>query len=647
MGAPETLVPGAAAVGPPADFDALPPGAIVRAFGVEYAHLHPATGGDLWVTRLGWPCLRSLQPEHWYADERYAREGERLNGSTGHVYRLPPAEGGRGDLVVKFSRVAQDVPIVVSTTFPADVPPEVIAQARFNGPMEEFGLVMEMRRGAFGPPGPRLLTQRPLAIYAPPEHFDLWELGRSTSTFYGHRLQLAEDQEDAVKAIELDIRRIYVLIYSWIEGVDAEEIFLAGGLDEDALRELTLRVHGELAGRGFQVLDNKPRHFILRRTPGGGLMRRDGRLVYGLVDFELLQRTQEHQREYKAARRRQYLRLDEAAPAPAPDLPAVEVLGVPYRFGTSPDGGELWVVGRDASLFDYLLPDRWRRTPRIKLSAASEVYRTRTRDHIDLTYRRSRVGVRPRVDPLSAESRRIREAGYNSPFEEVAIATRLREMGIPTVTPRAVYRTGHASVKAMRLRDPSRFAAASARADADAASRGPALSPEHDYYTIWDTYHGVDAVPGQGASHGYSALDRAVEDGVLTEAEVTATLDRTRARLARTALPPESLAPHELVVPLDAEGRARREGGEPLVVFSLDALTAYEYGLLREPDYLALLERFDERLRAVDCEKLDRTGRHLLLSVDPDGRLHADAGGAPHATLCGFSLIRGLYRPFR
>jgi hypothetical protein len=54
-----------------------------------------------------------------------------------------------------------------------------------------------------------------------------------------------------------------------------------------------------------------------------------------------------------------------------------------------------------------------------------------------------------------------------------------------------------------------------------------------------------------------------------------------------------------------------------------------------------------ERLAAVDCECLDLTGNHLLLSMDPDGRFRRDAEGEVAAALCNFELVRGLYRPLR
>jgi hypothetical protein len=636
-------------------FDDVPRGMIVRAFGVEYAHLEPPEGGDLYVTRLGWPDVGALLPARWYADQWYARNGVKLPGSTGHVYRVRiGAERGRAfDVVVKFSRMAQEVPIVVGSTFMDDVPPEVVAEARFNSPMEEFGLVMDLRRGAYGPPALRIRTQRPLAIYVPPEACDAWELGRSTSTFLTHRHLLSEDQDQAVKAIELDIRRIYVLLYGWIEGEDAEECLNAGRLADEDFRALTPRIVRELSDKGFRVLDTKPRHFILRVRRDGSVLRRHGTPAYGLVDYELLQRTPEHQRQFRAARREEYWRLQSGRPRPAIAAPVagpagMTVFGVDYAFGETPDGGRLWVVGRETGLFDYFLPDRWRRTPRIKLSAATEVYRTRTRDLVDVVYRRSRVGFRPRVDPLIPSGRRIREAGYNSPFEEFAIAERLREMGIATTYPRAIYRTGHETLKALRLRDPRRFAD-HATVLTPGPDPAPVLDPRYDYYSIWDTYRGLDPRTGDegGGIGGIVGLERARDQGLITAAEAEEALRDARERLSHGPLPVESIADDEFVLCLDAAGVPRREPGRLALVLSLDALTAFEYGLLPEDAYQAVMARMEERLRAVDVEKLDPSGRHLLLTMDPDGRFRKDASGDLHAALCNFALIRGLYRPIR
>jgi hypothetical protein len=654
--AARAAAPGAADRTGGGSFDDLPPDRIVRAFGVEYAHLRPAGGGDLYLTRLGWACAPALLPERWYADQWYEREGARLRGATGTVYHVRPRPGpGRPvELIVKFSRVAQEVPLLVDSTMPVDVPPEVIAAARFNSPLEEFGLVMELRRGAYGPPGVPVRAQRPLAIYVPPEEFDLWQLGRHTSSFHSHRAELAEDQADAVKAIEFDIRRIYVLLYEWIEGRDAEDCFHAGMLDEPGMRALSLRVGQELETRGFMVLDNKPKHFILRPRPDGSLVRHaDGRLAYGLVDFELLQRTPAHQAAYKAARRERYWELMVGAPgrAPAPaasHLRQVNVFGVEYSFGETPDGGRLWVVGHESGLFDYFLPDRWRRTPREKLSAAAEVYRTRTRDRVDIVYRRSRVGFRPLVDPRVAGGRRIREAGYNSPFEEVALAGRLREMGVHTIHPRAIYETAHETVKSQRLRDPRRFVEHADVLTPESPPR-PALQPEHDYYTLWDTYLGAEplAAAAPGGVSGVLGLERARETGVVSAEEADEAIANARRGFSRTALPPESIAPDEFVVALEPDGRVAREGGHLRLFFSLDALTAFDCGLLPEDAYLALMERMDERLRAVDYEKLDPNGRHLLLTVDSNGQVQREHSGEVHAVLCSFAFIRGLYRPIR
>jgi hypothetical protein len=101
-------------------FDNLPPEGIVRAFGVDYGHLRAPAGGDLYATRCGWPHFAHLMPANGYEGERYARFGERLPGASGNVYhvRTRPVGGHNIEIVVKFSRIAQDVMIVISTMFP-------------------------------------------------------------------------------------------------------------------------------------------------------------------------------------------------------------------------------------------------------------------------------------------------------------------------------------------------------------------------------------------------------------------------------------------------------------------------------------------------------------------------------------------------
>jgi hypothetical protein len=636
-------------------FDQLPPEMNIRAFGVDYGHVRIPGGGDLYVSRLGWPWVAQLLPAQWYADEWYARQGEKLPGATGCVYRVltRPVRGRGIDLVVKFSRVAQHMSLEIETTFPDSVSPQEIAEARFNSPIEEFGLLMELRGGRSGPQDLRVMAQRPLAIYVPPDEYEAWQLGRSSSCFYAHRSLLAKDQEEAAQAIDLDIRRVYVLLYGWIKGINAEEAYLAEDISQDELLGLTSRVIAELAARGFRVLDNKPKHFIVRRRKrDGSILRRNGEIAYAVVDYELLQRTPECQRRFKAEQRARYWQMqgrrsdEEATPLPA-HLKRVRVFGVNYIFGDAPDGGKLWVVGNDPNLFDYFLPERWRRTPRVKLALTNEVYRTRTRDNIHVVYRRSRVGERPRIDPIHGLGKRIREHGFNSPFEEVAIAEMLRQMGILTTYPRAIYRTGHQSTKAGYLRDERRYLD-HAHLVTPATEPEPVLSAQYDYFTIWGYFRGIDPLANY-LSRGHPDLvdlDKAREDGLITEDEYERTLRDTQRRLAAIGIAGERLDDHEFVLSVTSSGMLRRdERGNLDVTLCMDALTAFECGLVDERQYRDLVERVRAKLAAVDCEALDLGGNHLLLSMDPDGQLRRDERGEPLVALCNFELIRGLYRP--
>lgn len=271
-------------------FDDLPESQRLRVFGVDYARLYPPEGGELLVTRLGWPFVQELMPDMWYPNQKMSLRSIRLTGATGTVYRVPgrPRRGRPVDLVVKFSRFAQELPIHCGSTFPEHVWLQLIATARFNSPFEEFGVLQRLRQtnARF----PFMLTKRPLAIYSPERRFSPWELGRSNNEFDSCRHRVESDQPaDSDHRATLEADRDYILLFGWVDGLDAEQVFQRGAISEHDLHALSLRIARDLHRRGFHVLDNKPKHFILRTSRRNGeLLRRNGELAYALIDFELL-----------------------------------------------------------------------------------------------------------------------------------------------------------------------------------------------------------------------------------------------------------------------------------------------------------------------------------------------------------------------
>lgn len=629
-------------------FDALGNGHRLRGFGVDYAHVTAPEGGDLYLTRHGWPLVRQLMPANWFVDSYYASAGQRLPDSTGTVYRVTTreVEGQRPiDVVVKFSRVGQEVPLEIATSFPDHISSEDIAAARFNSPMEEFGLLMELRSRS---EPVRVLTQKPLAIYVPPEQFELWKLGRSRSRFDTHRRQLERDQADAASAMELDIRRDYVLLFQWVGGMNADEAMRRGYLTRQTFAMLLPRAIDELRSVGFRVLDNKPTHLILRpRHHRPGMVRRRGMLSYAVVDFELLQPTEAQHRQFKATQRERYWKLQgqaaqhDATPMP-PGLHRMKVLGVDYVYGGAPNAGRVWTVGGDPALFDFFLPERWRRTPRIQLALGSEVCRTRTRDNIHVVYRQSRVGERPWGDPFYEHGRRLREHGYNGPFEEVAIALTLRRAGLTTIHPRAIYRTGHESVKASYLLDDRRYKLFDDLRTPPPEGE-PILSPRHDYYVIWGYWRGIDPqTPAIRAGRwNFIDLHKAGEDGVLSEGEHVAVLQETQDRLQAAGMGDVKRDDDEFLMILDHAGKPVRDAkGRPEITLSVDALTAFDHELIDEDAYRGLIERAETKITRAGCTAMNMSGNHLLLSLNPDGELRRDGRGNAMIALCNFELIR-------
>jgi hypothetical protein len=499
----------------------------MRLLGVDYIHVPTTNGGDLYLTRFGLPFMEHLQLENWRDDRWFEEKRERLQGS-GVVYRTPTkiVNGQALDLVVKYCRVGEDVPLDTLTF-------EKFSQAEFNSPYEEFSLVMELReRNVEG----RVHTHRPLAIYVPPERLELWQTGRSM-----HRI---ERKKAKYRDVELDILRRYVLIYQWVKGESADATLEVAVPDPvrraELLKRLTLRAKADLERNGFMVVDHKPAHIILRRRADGALLRdRRGRYVYALVDFELLQRSPKHEQEIQSSRRAIYLRHQRDRFTTPRNLKYPEhlkparVFSVDYVCGHADSTrGLLWVVGRDPDLFDYFLPERWRRTHGKRLSSTNETYYTLTKDRINLVWKFSRVGEPVELDLPARRAAAVVAAGYNSPFEEFAVALDLKQKAVDTTYPRAIYMAGLESTRAgLYVSDNSRYDSHRLLLTHEGQ---PVLRPDHNYLTIWGFWNGLDemlAGRDEAYCRGVNLAD-ACQAGIVTRREARQLLGKMQRQLA-------------------------------------------------------------------------------------------------------------------
>ncbi len=424
-------------------------GRLLSILGVAYVHVVPPEGGDLYMTRFGIQFRDELRIDNWYEREWFVAKRERLEG-TSAVFRVPTkAVRGRSiDLVVKNCRFGEDVPVDTRTV-------EDALNAEFNSPWEEFSLVMEMREGAWGARGFALCTQRPLAIYVPPESMQLWQSGRSRDRV--ERLQARNP------GIALDILRQYKLVYEWIPGMNVIELMQAVNTERQTLAAAATaynaRVTEDLESKGWIVADMKPQHIIINESdartvldesslvPDPSAKARDmlasliATHTYAVIDYELLSRTSEHESDSRSQRRKDYLdalqhRYDNNE-LPQ-NLQRETLVGVPYVCGNvESTGGRLWVVGNNPQLFDFFLPERWRKTALWRLSSEVELSYTVTKDGVHLLWTPSRAG-----EAVNSADGRVRH--YGNPFMVAAVLRLLAQRGISVVAPRAIYRTGTA-----------------------------------------------------------------------------------------------------------------------------------------------------------------------------------------------------------
>ena len=499
----------------------------MRLLGVDYVHVPTGNGGDLYLTRFGLPFLEHLQLENWREEVWFEKKRERLLG-TSTVYRVPTrvVDGRSIDLVVKYCRVGEDVPLDTLTF-------EKFSHAEFNSPYEEFALVMELREQKVAE---RILTHRPLAIYMPPERLELWQTGRSA-----HRI---EHKKAKFRDVELDIFRRYVLIYQWVKGESADaalQVAIPGAVRrEEEMKRLTLRAKAGLEQSGFLVVDHKPAHLIVRWRRDGTLLRnRAGDYAYALVDFELLQRMPEHEQKILSSRRSSYLthQRDRFARPKGLQYPShlkpMVIHEVDYVWGHADSThGMLWVVGRDPDLFDYFIPERWRRTPSKKISATNESYYTLTKDRINLVWKFSRVGEQREPDVGDLLTGDLASPAYNSPFEEVAIALDLKAKGVDTTYPRAIYMSGLESTRSeLYASDNRRYRSHQNLVTPDGQ---PVLRSDHNYLTIWGFWNGLDEIlasKDEAYCRGVN-LHEACQNGIINVREAKRLLELEQRKLA-------------------------------------------------------------------------------------------------------------------
>jgi hypothetical protein len=210
----------------------------------------------------------------------------------------------------------------------------------------------------------------------------------------------------------------------------------------------------------------------------------------------------------------------------------------------------LWVAGKDPDLFNYFLPERWRRTPKRKLSSRNQVFYTRTKDNINLVWKVSRMGDPAWIPNPEGSHTAAREYGFNSPFEEFAFALELGAHGVKTVYPRAIYMTGHRRENNNQS-DERRYAALG---HLKTPYGEPVVNREHDYITLWGCWKGPEEVlPSTGGRYRYAVnARRAFASKMISEPTLHEMMRLKTERLKRCGFEDLNPKPDHLLISLQA-----------------------------------------------------------------------------------------------
>ncbi|MBN2406347.1 MAG: hypothetical protein JXJ19_01510 [Elusimicrobia bacterium] len=527
---------------------------LLKILGVEYAHLILDNGDDLYVTAYGLPFMENLRPENYWLDkEWFGKNSSKLSGTSSlYKVRTKTVNGRYRDIVMKWNRMGQDVPGVDESSDLLD--------AEFNSPFEEFSMVMELRESIYGA-GEKIALQKPLAIYVPKDQADPSMLGRKEYKM--------KEKIRLHKEVSLDICRSYAMIYEWVKGIDITQAYTGNALKEMYLQHLTHRADRDFRKMGFIVRDRKPHHVIVKPTRNGGFLKnKKGEFLFGVVDYELLERLPHRDLLVKKIRRADYLKRQRDRfrikdDKYHPNLYNVNIFGVDYIYGhVESTKGRLWVVGKDPYLFDYFLPERWEHTQRVKISVSNRMYHTMTKDNIHIVWKVSNMGIVPDMDPINEVENRILRFGYNSPFEEVALAIELSGRGIATTYPRAIYMRGSIS-EDREITDESRFELHKSVKMPDGTIL---LEREHEYIIIWGYWNGPDEKLARIDGDYYEGIDmlKALRDRIITDDEYINLLNTAKKRLLGVGVEDLNLRGNHIIISLNGKGElVRDEKGDP------------------------------------------------------------------------------------
>lgn len=345
------------------------------------------------------------------------------------------------------------------------------------------------------------------------------------------------------------------------------------------LETMTHKAVRDMERKGFAVADMKAAHVIVSEHDERAIQLAGDehghhtiepqvsqlhRLVenglYSIIDYELLLRTPEYETYVLDSRRHHYLDdvRDRFIATPVPShLQVQEILGVPYVHGhVESTGGKLWVCGRNSRLFDYFLPERWRRTQAWKLSENNEVWYTFTKDHIHLVWKTSRVGETPPIYLDKVKTALARLYGFNSPFEEFELAQQLNEAGVHTVYMRAIYQTG--SSKSERSRDARRYRS---HRRMHAIDGDPVLDRDCNYITIRGYYNGPDEWVAAQKDQLCRPMDlrQALSKNVLTSDDHMRLLLGTKKRLHDAGFDGSLIDDSDMLVAISPDDTAARD----------------------------------------------------------------------------------------